>query len=49
MMDAASGGAIVNKTPSQARMLISTMAETQSNLGQEPILVEALVRYMLNL
>ena len=41
MMDAASEGAIVNKTPTQARTLINTMAE-----NSKLILVGALVRYM---
>ena len=38
MMDAASGGAIVNKTPQAARELISTMAANsqQFGFGQEP-------------
>ncbi|XP_024989322.1 uncharacterized protein LOC112523882 [Cynara cardunculus var. scolymus] len=33
MMDAASGGAIVNKTPTQARTLIDTMAENSKQFG----------------
>ncbi|KAJ9535161.1 hypothetical protein OSB04_un001760 [Centaurea solstitialis] len=33
MMDAASGGAIVNKTPTEARALIDTMAENSKQFG----------------
>ncbi|KAI3706942.1 hypothetical protein L6452_25039 [Arctium lappa] len=33
MMDAASGGAIVNKTPTEARNLIDTMAENSKQFG----------------
>ncbi|XP_024981754.1 uncharacterized protein LOC112518337 [Cynara cardunculus var. scolymus] len=33
MMDAASGGVIVNKTPTQARTLIDTMAENSKQFG----------------
>ncbi|PIN24395.1 hypothetical protein CDL12_02876 [Handroanthus impetiginosus] len=33
MMDAASGGAVVNKTPSEARNLISTMAANSQQFG----------------
>jgi hypothetical protein len=33
MMDAASGGAIVNKTPTQAKALIDTMAENSKQFG----------------
>lgn len=33
MVDAASGGALVNKTPTKARQLISSMAENSQQFG----------------
>ena len=33
MIDAASGGALVNKTPQEAKLLISNMAENSQQFG----------------